>query len=102
MLPSWRTTSAVLQCVLRPTKPYTTCTPARSRALAQEMFACSSNRALISTSATTCLPAAAAEISASTIGESPDVRYRVCLMASTCGSAAACSMKRCTVVANDS
>ena len=35
------------------------------------MLACSSKRALISTSATTCLPASAASISASTIGESP-------------------------------
>jgi hypothetical protein len=38
------------------------------------MLACSSNRALISTSATTCLPAAAASTSASTMGESPEVR----------------------------
>ena len=66
------------------------------------MLACSSNRALISTSATTCLPASAASMSALTIGESPDVRYRVCLIASTFGSAAACSMKRCTVVENES
>ena len=36
------------------------------------------------------------------IGESPEVRYSVCLIASTRGSAAACSMNRCTLVANDS
>ena len=36
------------------------------------------------------------------MGESPEVRYRVCLMASTAGSAADCSMKRCTDVANES
>src|SRR6187551_2080032 len=71
--------------------PYATCTPACSSARAHLMLACSSNRALISTSATTCLPAAAASMSALTIGESPDVRYSVCLMASTLGSAAACS-----------
>ena len=66
------------------------------------MLACSSKRALISTSTITCLPASAASISASTIGESPEVRYSVCLIASTFGSAAACSMKRWTLVANDS
>ena len=31
-------------------------------------------------------------------GESPEVRYNVCLIASTCGSAAACSRNRCTEV----
>ena len=36
------------------------------------------------------------------MGLSPEVRYRVCLMASTCGSAAACSRNACTLVANDS
>jgi hypothetical protein len=36
------------------------------------------------------------------IGLSPDVRYSVCLIASTCGSAAACSTKRCTLVAKES
>ena len=36
------------------------------------------------------------------MGESPEVRYKVCLMASTAGSAAACSMNRCTLVANES
>ena len=66
------------------------------------MLACSSKRALISTSTSTCLPASAASMSASMIGESPDVRYSVCLIASTCGSAAACSMNRCTRVANES
>ena len=36
------------------------------------------------------------------MGESPEVRYSVCLIASTCGSAAACSMNRCTLVENES
>ena len=66
------------------------------------MFARSSNRALISTTTTTCLPASAASISASTIGDSPLVRYRVCLIASTRGSAAASSISRSTVVVNES
>ena len=66
------------------------------------MLLTSSNRALISTTARTCLPASAASMSASTMGESPDVRYRVCLIASTRGSAAACSMKACTDVLNES
>lgn len=100
--PSRRTTKAVLQCVLSPTSPYATCTPACSSARAQAMLACSSKRALISTSATTCFPASAASISARTIGESPEVRYSVCLIASTLGSAAACSMNRCTLVENES
>ena len=65
------------------------------------MLASSSKRALISTRTTTCLPASAASISAVTIGESPEVRYSVCLIASTFGSAAACSMNRCTLVANE-
>ena len=63
-----------MQCVFRPTTPYTTWQPARSSAFAHLMFACSSKRALISTSTTTCLPASAASISASTTGESPEVR----------------------------
>ncbi len=66
------------------------------------MLACSSKRALSSTSATTCLPAWAASMSALTMGESPEVRYSVCLIANTFGSAAACSMKRCTLVENES
>jgi hypothetical protein len=37
-----------------------------------------------------------------TIGESPEVRYSVCLMANTFGSAAACSMNLCTVVEKES
>ena len=36
------------------------------------------------------------------MGLSPEVRYSVCLMASTSGSAAACSMNACTLVAKDS
>ena len=36
------------------------------------------------------------------MGESPDVRYSVCLMASTCGSAAACCRNTCTEVENES
>ena len=66
------------------------------------MFAVSSKRALISTSASTALPASAAAMSASTMGLSPEVRYSVCLMASTLGSRAACSRNACTLVENDS
>ena len=66
------------------------------------MLARSSNLALISTTTTTCLPASAASMSASTIGESPLVRYRVCLMASTRGSAAAATTSRSTVAVNES
>ena len=91
-----------LQWVLSPSSPYTTWQPCCSSRRAQAMLACSSKRALISTSASTCLPASAASIKASMMGESPDVRYRVCLMASTWGSSAACSMNRCTLVANES
>ena len=36
------------------------------------------------------------------MGLSPDVRYRVILMASTLGSTAACSMNASTDVANES
>src|SRR5229473_2692827 len=86
---SSRTTRAILQCVFRSTKPYTTWQPASSSLRAQMMLARSSKRALSSTTTTTCLPASAASISASTIGEVSLVRYRVCLMASTPGSAAA-------------
>src|SRR5947209_3942366 len=56
------------------------------------MLFCSSKRAVNSMSATTCLPVSAAWLRARMMGETgPLVRYRVCLMASTCGSAAACS-----------
>ena len=85
-----------LQWVLRPTRPYTTWQPASSSLRARLMLALSSKRALISTRTSTCLPASAASISASTIGESTLVRYSVCLMASTFGSAAACSRNACT------
>ena len=81
--------------------PYTTCAPTASRRSAQLMLASSSKRALISISAVTCLPRSAASASALTMGESPLVRYRVCLMARTLGSSAASSMKSITV-ANDS
>jgi hypothetical protein len=74
---------------------------ASSNIRAQPMFACSSKRAFTSTSTTTCLPARAAAIRASTTGESPLVRYSVSLMPSTFVSAAACSMNRCTLVLND-
>ena len=36
------------------------------------------------------------------MGLSPEVRYSVCLIASTCGSFAACSRNAWTLVANDS
>ena len=48
------------------------------------------------------MPDSAASMSASTIGESPEVRYSVCLMASTSGSPAACSRKACTEVEKES
>ena len=74
---------------MSPTRPYTTWAPACSSLRAQVMLVSSSKRALISTRTTTCLPRSAARISARTIGESPDVRYRVCLIVRTSGSSAA-------------
>ena len=53
------------------------------------MLASSSKRARSSMMVVTSLPLCAAATSASTMGESAPVRYSVCLMASTCGSAAA-------------
>src|SRR5258705_18902 len=99
--PSRRTTSAALQCVFRPTMPYTTWTPARSSVRAHVMLFCSSMRALSSTRAVTCLPFCAARASAEMIGLAPLVRYSVCLMARTWGSSAARSMKS-TTHPNDS
>src|SRR5215472_5566537 len=96
------TTSTILQCVFSPTNPYTTWQPASSSLRAQLMLASSSPLALISTTTTTCLPAPAASISASTISESPLVRYSVCLIASTRGSAAADTTRRCTLAVNES
>ena len=66
------------------------------------MLASSSKRALSSTSTATCLPRSAARMSAFTIGLSPEVRYSVCLMASTWGSTAAWRMKACTESAKES
>ncbi len=66
------------------------------------MLACSSNLALISTSATTCLPASAASMSALTIGGVTGCAIERLLDRQHVGSAAACSMKRCTVVENES
>ena len=66
------------------------------------MLARSSNLAFSSTTTTTCLPASAASMSASTIEEVSLVRYRVCLIASTRGSAAASMISRSTVVAKES
>ena len=88
---SWRTTSRILAWVFRPTSPYTTCTPASSSMRARSMFACSSKRALSSTSATTCLPCSAAvdERARRCRLSAPAVRYSVCLIASTSGSRAA-------------
>ena len=99
---SSRTISAILQCVFRPRNPQTTWQPACSSLCAQAMFARSSPRALISTTTTTCLPASAASMSASTISESPLVRYKVCLIASTRGSAAADTSRRATLAVNES
>jgi hypothetical protein len=61
------------------------------------MLAASSKRAFNSTRAVTDLPASAASISAPTMGLSDEVRYRVCLIATTSGSAAAWRMN-CTTV----
>src|SRR3954464_8896823 len=58
------------------------------------MFVSSSNRALISTRTTTCLPRSAARMSDWTMGESPDVRYSVCLIVRTSGASAAWAMNR--------
>ncbi len=77
--------------------------PPASSMRARSMLACSSKRALSSTSATTCLPASAAFTSDATMpASSPPVRYSVCLIASTCGSRAACSTNASTEVANES
>ena len=99
--PSRRTTSDSLAWVFSSMKPYTTCTPARSRSRAQRMLASSSNRAFSSTSAVTDLPASAASTSARTIGELFEVRYSVCLIATTSGSRAACC-RNCTTTSKDS
>ena len=87
---------------MRPTRPYTTCAPACSSARAQTMLFSSSKRALISTRTTTCLPCSAARMSARTIGESPEVRYSVCLIVRTSGSSAAWEMNFSTEAVNDS
>ena len=80
-------------CTLRPTTPYTTCTPARSSARAQPMLFSSSNRALSSIKAATAFPFSRASMSAFTMGELEPTRYRVILMARTPGSWAAWRMK---------
>src|ERR1039458_2757908 len=59
-------------------------------------------RAFTSTSAATCLPCSAARTSAETIAVSSEVRYRVCLIASTFGSSAAWVMNASTEVVNES
>ena len=66
------------------------------------MLALSSKRAFSSTSTATCLPRCAASVRARTIAVSPDVRYSVSLIASTCSSVAAVWRKRSTVAANES
>ena len=66
------------------------------------MFARSSKRALSSTRHTACLPRSVAVMSAGTSGDSSDVRYTVCLIASTSGSLTACSTNRSTDVTNES
>ncbi len=91
---------SILAWVLWPTTPYTTCAPTSSSFAAQLMFASSSNRAFSSTTTVTSLPLRAAVISASMSTESVPVRYTVCLIATTLGSAAASCMKR-TTGAND-
>src|SRR5581483_3467143 len=86
---SRRTTSVALQPVFNPTSPYTTWTPASSSRRAQAMLTSSLKRAVSSTRTATCLPASAARMRARGMGLSSDVRYIVCLMASTSGSPAA-------------
>ena len=66
------------------------------------MFARSSKRAFSSTRQTACLPRSVARMSAGISGVSSDVRYTVILIASTSGSATACSTKRSTEVAKES
>ena len=66
------------------------------------MFARSSKRAFSSTRQTACLPRSVAVISDGTSGESSDVRYTVCLTASTSGSSTAWVTNRSTDAANDS
>src|SRR5262245_64282324 len=62
------------------------------------MLLASSKRARNSTTAVTCLPFLTAFSSAPTMRGSPPVRYNVCLMASTSGSAAACSRRSTTLL----
>ena len=66
------------------------------------MFACSSKRAFSSTMQTACLPRSEARISDGTRGESSLVRYTVCLIASTSGSATAWATKRSTELEKES
>ena len=66
------------------------------------MLASSSKRAFSSTMQTACLPRSEARISDGTSGESSLVRYTVCLIASTSGSATAWATKRSTEVAKES
>jgi len=91
-----------LAWVLSPGMPYTTWTPASSSVRAQPMLDCSSKRAFSSTMQTACLPDSDARISAGTSGESSEVRYTVCLIASTSGSATASCTNRSTDVVNES
>ena len=67
------------------------------------MLATSSKRAVSSTNATVCMPDSAARTSARTMRlSSPDVRYSVCLIASTAGSREACDTNCSTDVENAS
>ena len=87
---------ASLAWVLCPTTPYTTCAPTSSSCAAQLMLASSSNRAISSTTTVISLPRRAASIRMCISSESAPVRYTVCLIATTSGSRAACSMKAMT------
>ncbi len=78
-----------LPCVFRLTTPYTTWMPADSIRVAHAMLLRSSKRAFSSTSTATCLPCSAAVTSMSTTGEFAPMRYRVILIAMTCGSSMA-------------
>uniref|UniRef100_A0A6J7P9C3 Unannotated protein n=1 Tax=freshwater metagenome TaxID=449393 RepID=A0A6J7P9C3_9ZZZZ len=99
---SSRTTSAHLECVLRPTRPNITCTPLRSSLRAQVMLDCSSKRAFSSTRTATCTPRSAARARLSAMSLSSDIRYSVILIDCTLGSSAAAATKDSTVLPNDS
>ena len=90
-----------LQWVFKPTMPYTTCTPAR-RACGPRDVGVLVETSLDFHQSQHLLAGMSGVDQASMIGELELVRYRVCLMASTFGSAAACARKACTEVEKES